>query len=377
MIKTSLYIHLPWCLKCCPYCDFNAHQQTDASDFVGYTQALVVDLVRQANQYAVKRIINTIYLGGGTPSLFAPELIANILAAVRNNFQVADDVEVSMECNPGAREFGDLAGYYDAGINRLSLGVQSLQPNFLQALGRVHDHTQALRAITEAKSAGFTKINVDLMYALPGQDVGFALADLQLVLDLGISHISWYQLTIEPNTVFAKYPPRNLPSHDQIWAMEEQGGALLAAHGLERYEVSAYALSGHQCQHNLQVWEFGDYFGVGAGAHGKLTDAGKVIRTVKLKMPNSYQQDSVKTIVNVVSEDKDILFEYMLNRLRLYRTLTRIEFEAATNLSWEVVGNCLRRSNLGQDLVVIEDNSLQITSKGYNFLDDITTVFMK
>ena len=280
----SLYVHLPWCVRKCPYCDFNSHAAGTDAPRDRYIDALIADLTAEAER-ARDRTIVSIFMGGGTPSLFSPAEIAAILDAIAAGFALERDVEITMEANPGTVERGSLAGYRAAGINRLSVGAQSFDADKLEVLGRIHAVEDISRTMSEARDAGLENINIDLMYALPGQDIEAALADIDRAVELQPTHVSWYHLTLEPNTVFYVRPPDDIPDNDQAAAIQEAGEARLAELGYERYEVSAYARDGQRCRHNLNYWSFGDYLGVGAGAHGKITADSGVVRTVKKANP--------------------------------------------------------------------------------------------
>ncbi|HSG94827.1 MAG TPA: radical SAM family heme chaperone HemW, partial [Afifellaceae bacterium] len=284
----SLYVHLPWCVRKCPYCDFNSHAAPDRAPFKHYVTALLADLSAEARR-AGGRTIVSIYLGGGTPSLFSVADIRRILDAAHARLSVAEDCEVTMEVNPGTVERGDLAGFRDAGVNRVSLGVQSFDARMLKALGRIHGPEDVYAAFADALSAGFDSINIDLMFALPGQSLEAAKQDVAEACRLAPPHVSYYQLTLEPNTEFFKRPPRDLPDDELAWQIGEHCHALLDAAGYEQYEVSAFAKAGHRCRHNLNYWTFGDYLAIGAGAHGKFTDVhGAIWRYQKPAHPRSY-----------------------------------------------------------------------------------------
>ncbi|NQV85914.1 MAG: radical SAM family heme chaperone HemW, partial [Woeseiaceae bacterium] len=283
----SLYVHLPWCVRKCPYCDFNSHTAGDAAPKERYIRALLMDLSREAVA-AKGRILSSIFLGGGTPSLFSPQEIDQLLNGVRALFSMTDDVEITMEANPGTVECGSPAGYRQAGVTRLSIGAQSFDDALLTALGRIHSSDDIARAYREAVLGGFDNINLDLMHGLPGQTIELAMADLNAAIALDPAHISWYQLTLEPNTIFHARPPANLPDDDLAFEIQDCGQELLAAAGYRQYEVSAYARDGRHCRHNLNYWQFGDYLAVGAGAHGKLTSSGGVQRYQKPANPLMY-----------------------------------------------------------------------------------------
>src|SRR5690606_23310645 len=285
----SLYVHLPWCVRKCPYCDFNSYRANGAVPEAAYVDALLRDLDAES-ELAAGRPIHSIFIGGGTPSLFSGEAVARLLGGVRARLDVAEDAEITLEANAGAADTGPFAAYRRAGVGRLSLGVQSFREAQLRALGRVHDERAAADAVLAAREAGFENLNVDLMYGLPDDTVSGAVADVERVIELGPAHVSWYQLTLEPNTAFHRRPPP-LPDEDVVLDIEARGRALLAAAGYERYEVSAYARPGFRCRHNLHYWRFGDYVGIGAGAHGKHTSAdGEILRRAKTRNPRTYME---------------------------------------------------------------------------------------
>ena len=318
-LPLSLYVHLPWCVRKCPYCDFNSHTAGNEPPRQRYLDALLVDLEQEARR-ARDRQLQTIFLGGGTPSLFPPEEIARLLCGVRASFDVAADAEITMEANPGTVECGDPVAYSEAGINRLSIGGQSFDNECLRTLGRIHDRDDIRRAVEDAVRAGFDNVNIDLMHGLPGQTCEGALTDLEVAVELGPTHISWYQLTLEPNTVFYARPPRDLPDEETAWQIYEQGQASLAEAGYARYEISAFAQADRQCRHNLNYWLFGDYLAVGAGAHAKITTADRVSRYHKPANPLQYMQlmeqrpDGIELRQVAGAE---LVFEFMLNALRL------------------------------------------------------------
>jgi oxygen-independent coproporphyrinogen-3 oxidase len=330
----SLYVHLPWCLQKCPYCDFNSHTATDAPQD-RYIDALFADLQAE-HEFAGGRPLVSLFFGGGTPSLFSPAQLARIIEAADASCGFVDGAEITMEANPGALECGDLAGYRAAGINRLSVGAQSFNERALQLLGRIHGVDDIGTTVRAAQSAGFDNINIDLMFALPDQDEAAALADIERALDLRPQHISWYQLTLEPNTVFHSRPPAGLPDDDAAAAIEARGQEALAAAGYRRYEVSAYALSGRRSVHNLNYWLFGDYLAIGAGAHGKISANGSVLRHVKPAHPKQYMEVMERDASGVSWSEvapPDRLFEFMLNALRLSDGFDEELFEQRTGLS--------------------------------------------
>jgi oxygen-independent coproporphyrinogen-3 oxidase len=310
---------MPWCVRKCPYCDFNSHKAADETPFGRYVDALVTDL-REESERAADREVRSIFIGGGTPSLFAPSDIERVLCACRDGLRLADDCEITMEANPGTVEHGNLKGYRAAGVTRLSIGAQSFDAGMLQVLGRIHGPEDILATYRAAEAAGFDNINLDLMFALPGQDEKMAMADVTSLLALEPPHVSYYQLTLEPNTVFHARPPDGLPDDNLAWAMQLQGQSALTQAGYRQYEVSAFARPGHQCRHNLNYWQFGDYLAAGAGAHGKLTGPdGRIQRYDKTAHPMAYIEaieNGADVTVRPVAT-ADVAFEFMLNALRL------------------------------------------------------------
>jgi len=373
----SLYVHFPWCVRKCPYCDFNSHEFSNDLPEEAYVTALIRDLdyIRPA---AGRREIVSIFMGGGTPSLFSAAAVTRLLAAVRERLSLTKDIEITLEANPGTVEAGRFAGYRAAGINRLSLGVQSLDNNRLAGLGRIHDADEARAAVRAARSAGFDNINIDLMYGLPGQDPAGARRDVEEALALAPAHLSWYQLTVEPNTVFySRTPP--LPDEEAVLTMQEQGQRLLWQGGFQRYEVSAWSRPGREAAHNLNYWEFGDYLGLGAGAHSKLTDAGgfSVERSARHKIPVRYLETagSAEAVTGrrVLDED-DLVLEFMMNALRLQRGFDAGLFRARTGLSLERVRDKLERA-VELDLLAMEGGVIRPTARGTQFLNNLLQLF--
>ena len=375
----SLYVHLPWCIKKCPYCDFNSHEFRTGADAPStqdaYIGALFADL--EASLPLIwGRSIQTVFLGGGTPSLFSPEAIDRLVSGIRARVRLAPDAELTMEANPGTFEKDRFKAFHQAGITRLSIGVQSFDNAHLKALGRVHDREQALAAVSEAAQV-FNTFNLDLMYALPGQTLHGLTSDIQTALSFAPPHISIYHLTIEPNTVFAKFPP-NLPEDDAAYEMMDRITELTTAAGLNRYEVSAYARPGHACAHNLNYWQFGDYLGIGAGAHSKLSFAHRVVRQVRYREPALYMQQAMKgepvTQHTEVSRD-DLPFEFMLNALRLKDGFQLADFVARTGLAMTSIQQGLQEAEkkglVGRDL-----HRVWPTEKGFDFLSDLQALFL-
>jgi oxygen-independent coproporphyrinogen-3 oxidase len=375
----SLYVHLPWCLKKCPYCDFNSHEFRSGDDAAStqdaYIKALFADL--EASLPLIwGRSIQTVFFGGGTPSLFDPEAIDRLVGGIRARVRLAPDAEVTMEANPGTFEKDRFKAFRQAGITRLSIGVQSFDNAHLKALGRVHDRDQALAAVTEAAQV-FDTFNLDLMYALPGQTLAGLTQDIQTALAFAPPHISIYHLTIEPNTVFAKFPP-TLPEDDLAYEMMDRITDLTSAQGLSRYEVSAYAKPGHQCAHNLNYWQFGDYLGIGAGAHSKLSFAHRVVRQVRYREPALYMQQAMKgepVTQNTEVSRQDLPFEYMLNALRLREGFVLSDYVDRTGLAMTSIQKGLQEAEhlglVGRDL-----HRVWPTERGFDFLSDLQALFL-
>ena len=377
----SLYIHIPWCVKKCPYCDFNSHAVRDGIPQDAYTDALLADLDGDLLDFgeSARRPLHSVFFGGGTPSLFAPPAIARILDGVAARLTFAPDAEITLETNPGTVEHGRFDGYRAAGVNRISFGVQSFDDSMLTRLGRIHSAAEAERAFAEARTAGFDNINLDLMYALPNQDLTGALDDLERAIALAPEHLSHYQLTLEPNTLFAAKPPP-LPDTDSAWDMQEHGQALLAAHGYAQYEVSAYARDGRRSAHNLNYWHFGDYLGIGAGAHAKLSDpaAGTVRRRAKQRTPRAYLEHANgprriagDTVVGVA----DLPFEFMMNALRLLDGVPMALFAERTGLTDESLAAALAEASR-RGWLVSEAGTLRASALGQRFLNDVIALFL-
>jgi len=374
----SLYVHLPWCLKKCPYCDFNSHAVRGALEELPqrrYVDALVADL-EAALPFVWGRRVHTVFIGGGTPSLFAPEEIERLLAAIRARLPLEPGCEITLEANPGTFERERFRAFRAAGVNRLSIGVQSFDDARLAVLGRVHDAAQARAAIAEAKDA-FETFNIDLMYALPGQTLAECEDDLGAALAFAPPHLSVYQLTIEPNTYFAKYPPP-LPDDDLASAMLDRITETTAAAGLERYEVSAYARSGHRARHNLNYWEFGDYLGIGAGAHGKLSFPHRVVRQVRLRDPAAYLAGA-EAGAAIASEGEvaraELPFEFMLNALRLREGFELARFAERTGLPLSAIAGPLEEAER-RGLVQRDLHHVRPTGRGFDFLNDLLELFL-
>ncbi|WP_111807555.1 radical SAM family heme chaperone HemW [Aeromonas allosaccharophila] len=372
----SLYIHVPWCVQKCPYCDFNSHAQKGELPHLEYVAALLEDL-DQDLKWAQGRPLSSIFIGGGTPSLLTVEAMQALLDGVRARIPLTADCEITMEANPGTVEADKFAGFQRAGINRISIGVQSFQQEKLTRLGRIHGPEEARKAAALAHAIKLPTFNLDLMHGLPDQSLDDALYDLQQAIDCAPPHLSWYQLTIEPNTAFASKPPK-LPEDDTLWDIYEQGHAMLTASGYRQYEISAYAKEGYQCHHNLNYWRFGDYLGIGCGAHGKMTDlaSGQILRTAKVKHPKGYLDPSRPYLDEQwqVTAD-DLPLEYFMNRFRLFEPAPKAEFEAYTGLPLERVETVL---TIAQSKELIEDlgDSWQLTSLGHRYLNVLLELFM-
>ena len=376
-IPLSLYIHIPWCVRKCPYCDFNSHNAPNTLPANEYIAALLRDL-DQDLPLAQGRALQSVFFGGGTPSLFAPDQIARILDGAAQRLAFAPAIEITLETNPGTVEHGPFAGYRRAGVNRISFGVQSFDDDSLKRIGRIHDANQAERAVKSAQDAGIENLNLDLMYALPQQTLGGALADVEKAILLQTPHLSHYQLTLEPNTQFAANPPP-LPDDDAAWDMQEACQARLAQAGFAQYEVSAYARTGRECAHNLNYWNFGDYLGIGAGAHAKLTGADDTIRRRwKLRAPRGYLEHAGTTRAiggdDAVAPDQ-IPFEFMLNALRLNAGFALDDFVARTRLPVQAIAPTLTDARQ-RGWLECEHDQVRATDLGRRFLNDVIAAFL-
>ena len=375
----ALYVHLPWCVRKCPYCDFNSHAAKGALPLDAYIDALLADLDFDL-PLAWGRIVHSVFFGGGTPSLFPPEAIDRFLQQASARLRFAPDVEITLETNPGTVEHGPFAGYRAAGVNRLSFGVQSFDDGCLQRLGRIHSSGDAERAVKSAQDAGFDNFNLDLMYALPQQTLAMALDDVERAVALAPTHISHYQLTLEPNTVFAARVPAGIPDEDSAWDMQEACQARLADAGFAQYEISAYAREGRQCRHNLNYWRFGDYLGIGAGAHGKLTLGAtqQVLRRWKLKHPTDYLAKA-GTAAAIGGDEylaaQRLPFDFMLNALRLNEGVPMTMFEARTGLPAAAIAE---RVALARARGWLEPDAdwLRPTELGRRFANDVIGLFL-
>ena len=369
----SLYIHIPWCVQKCPYCDFNSHALKGEVPHIEYVQHLLKDL-EQDLPLTAGREVRTIFIGGGTPSLLSSNAMQMLMDGVRARLPLAADAEVTMEANPGTVEADRFSGYQKAGINRISIGVQSFSPQKLERLGRIHGPEEAKRAAHLAEGLGLRSFNLDLMHGLPDQSLEEALDDLRQAIALNPPHLSWYQLTIEPNTLFSSRPPV-LPDDDALWDIFEQGHQLLSAAGYQQYETSAYAKPGYRCEHNLNYWRFGDYLGIGCGAHGKLTQAdGRIVRTVKTRHPRGFMKGTYLDKQHEV-EDHDKPFEFFMNRFRLLEAAPRADFRRYTGLEEAVI-----RAQLDQAIAAgyVDETAeqWQITEKGKLFLNSLLELFL-
>jgi oxygen-independent coproporphyrinogen-3 oxidase len=385
----SLYIHFPWCEKKCPYCDFNSHQIKDSAgnadssakasqgfDEVRYIKALIADLETELPRIWGRQV-HSIFIGGGTPSLLSADGMNELLSAIRARVNLEPDCEITMEANPGSVEANKFAGFANAGINRVSLGIQSFQGQQLKALGRIHNGEEAKRAIAIALQH-FKSVNLDLMFGLPNQTLEAAKADIETALSFKTPHLSFYNLTLEPNTYFANFPPK-LPNEDEIDAIFEQNLALLKAAGYRRYEISAYAKKDQECKHNLNYWRFGDYIGIGAGAHGKISFPDKITRQVRERHPETYMQ-AMESKGNALIEAreipaKDLPFEFMLNTLRLIDGVDTITFSERTGLPLNVVSKGLDEASK-KGLLDSNPNKLKATEQGLRYLNNLQEMFL-
>jgi oxygen-independent coproporphyrinogen-3 oxidase len=376
----SLYVHMPWCVRKCPYCDFNSHGVRGTPAYADYVDVLLADLdadLRDFGAAIAGRPVTSVFFGGGTPSLFAPELVGRFLVGARERLAFAGNAEVTLETNPGTVEHGRFDGYLAAGVNRISFGVQSFDNDKLHRLGRIHSAHEAADAVRQAQDAGIDNINIDLMYALPEQTLEGALDDVARAMALNPTHISHYQLTLEPNTAFAANPPP-LPDDDAAWAIQEACEVRLAEGGYGQYEVSAYAAAGRRCEHNLNYWRFGDYLGIGAGAHGKISDATGVRRRWKTRLPAAYLATSGQAARiggdSLIATD-DLPFEYMLNALRLVDGVPAGDFAGRTGLDAATIAPA-RATCIARGWLVDDPSVLRTTALGHRFLNDVIEAFM-
>ncbi|MDG6403338.1 radical SAM family heme chaperone HemW [Pseudomonas quasicaspiana] len=371
----SLYIHIPWCVRKCPYCDFNSHTASPVLPEAEYIDALLADLDLDL-PYVYGRELSSIFFGGGTPSLFSAEALGRLLQGVEQRIRFTSDIEITLEANPGTFEQVKFSAYRGLGINRLSIGIQSFQEAKLKALGRIHNGDEAIRAADMARQAGFDNFNMDLMHGLPDQSSEDALGDLQQAIDLKPTHLSWYQLTLEPNTVFWNQPP-TLPEDDILWDIQEAGQLLLAQNGYAQYEVSAYAQPGRPARHNLNYWSFGDFIGIGAGAHGKLSHPdGRIVRTWKTRLPKDYLNPAkpFKAGEKLLSVE-ELPFEFLMNALRLTNGVDAALFRERTGLSLDSLPSARQQAEQ-RGLLQADPTRLVATPQGQLFLNDLLQYFL-
>lgn len=377
MIPTSLYIHIPWCIKKCPYCDFNSHKKTSDMNEMQYIECLLEDFTFDW-QNNKRNQLYSIFIGGGTPSLFSPDAYDVLLTKLKKIIDFPPDMEITLEANPGTLDSGRFLAYRQLGINRLSIGVQSFKDKYLTKLGRIHDANTACLAIETAQKVGFNRINIDLMYGLPEQKVDDALYDLNQAVSFNTEHLSWYELTIEPNTVFYKKPPSQ-PCESTFIDIEQKGRLFLQEHGFRRYEISAYAKNGNKSQHNLNYWTFGDYYGIGAGAHAKLSSCVEgVHRLAKLRQPASYisHENGFIAEKRLVDCPSDIIFEYMLNVSRLIEPIAIDLFTQRTGLDNSLLMPGLKKaSHMG--LIDIHQDYWQLSAKGQQYNNELIKLFLE
>lgn len=375
MSTLSLYIHFPWCIRKCPYCDFNSHAVKAGIPEQAYIEALLNDLRADLRLLPERPRIQSIFMGGGTPSLFSPPALEQLLAGIGKQLDLAGDCEITLEANPGTVEAAKFRAFRQLGINRLSIGIQSLNDRHLQSLGRIHSADEARSAVDIAFQAGFENLNLDLMFGLPGQTPEEMLDDVTAALSLQPTHFSFYQLTLEPNTYFHKFPP-SLPEDEAIFAGQKQCQQLLAEHGYQQYEISAYARSGYSCRHNQNYWQFGDYLGIGAGAHGKLSLGlpGRIMRTQKIKNPELYLQALAIRNESLVPLEQ-IALEFVMNQLRLKAGFDLNHYQAVTGLPLDTLEPALSIC-IRQGLLVQQGQQICCSDRGWDFLDDILEKFI-
>jgi oxygen-independent coproporphyrinogen-3 oxidase len=371
----SLYIHFPWCIRKCPYCDFNSHAVKAGIPEQAYIEALLNDLRKDLRQLPDRSTIQTIFMGGGTPSLFSPQALEQLFVGIRGLVDLAADCEITLEANPGTFEAAKFRAFRQLGINRLSIGVQSFNDRHLQSLGRVHSADEARNAVDIAFQAGFENLNLDLMFGLPGQTTQEMLEDIATSVSLQPTHLSYYQLTLEPNTYFHKFPP-SLPEDDAIFTGQKLCQQLLAEHGYQQYEISAYARSGYSCRHNQNYWQFGDYLGIGAGAHGKLSLGlpDRIIRTQKVKSPEQYLQAIAIRSESTVAVEQ-LALEFVMNQLRLKAGFNLGHYQAITGLTLDTLEPALS-SCIRHGLLVQQGLQICCSDRGWDFLDDILEKFI-
>lgn len=371
----SLYIHFPWCIRKCPYCDFNSHALKEELPEKQYIDTLIKDLEFDLATIN-NRTINTIFMGGGTPSLFSAGALAYLFEELNKRLTFATDIEITLEANPGTVEYQRFSDYRAIGINRLSIGIQSFEEEKLKALGRVHNSKEAINAAETAHKAGFTNFNLDLMHGLPGQTLQQAINDITTAIRLAPTHISWYQLTLEPNTLFYKYPP-TLPADDFVWDMQDKCRELLLNANFNQYEISAYSQPNKECKHNVNYWQFGDYLGIGAGAYGKITDVKQktITRTWKIKNPKDYLAAKHYIGETTIIPNKELPFEFMLNALRLYQNIPVKLLEERTGLTLNDIETNLKRAK-AKGLITWNEHEIQPTDTGRQFYNDLVEMFL-
>ena len=374
----SLYIHIPWCVQKCPYCDFNSHALKNDVPEQEYIEQLIIDLDCDIERFDLSsRPLHSIFIGGGTPSLFSPPAIERLLQQVLMRFNHRSDIEITLEANPGTVEADKFIGFFNGGVSRLSIGIQSFESDKLIKLGRIHDSNQAKNAVVLAQNCGVKSFNLDLMHGLPQQNIDNALDDLATAINLNPTHISWYQLTIEPNTPFHSKPPK-LPEDEVLWKIQDKGIELLAQAGYQQYEISAFSKPEFQCQHNINYWQFGDYLGIGCGAHGKITDAknNSIFRTIKVKHPKGYLDKGREHLDHLIAvKDDELPFEYMMNRLRLYSNFTLDDYQKATGLAVETVLPILELAKK-KKLMEQKNGCWQVSQHGHRYLNDLLEMFL-
>jgi putative oxygen-independent coproporphyrinogen III oxidase len=370
----SLYVHLPWCVRKCPYCDFNSHEAKSEIPFREYSDALISDLEQDLSM-VWGRPVSSIYFGGGTPSLFSAIEIDRLLAAFRARLPLSPELEVTLEANPGTIERDSFSAYREAGVNRVSLGVQSFNQNSLQKLGRIHGPDEVHASLESLGRAGMDNFNIDLMFGLPEQELSLAVYDIRAALQSTATHLSHYQLTLEPNTAFAARPPL-LPEEDDCWEMQAITSKMMEDEGFEQYEISAWSKTGHQSKHNLNSWRYGDFLGIGAGAHSKLTIAGEgaIFRLAKQRHPKSYLSGDFIAEKREI-DDSEKTFEFFLNRLRLREGIAPADFISRTGLSWESLESSLQTA-FKKDLLMEKDGKIFHTGTGWRFVNDIQALFL-
>ncbi len=376
MSPLSLYIHIPWCIKKCPYCDFNSHAVKAELPEDAYITVLLADLALEIQRYTITRPISSIFIGGGTPSLFSPESINRLLHGIEQQLPFEQGLEITLEANPGTFESHKFAEFRALGINRLSIGIQSFNDDLLKKLGRAHSAREAIDAAEIAHQSGFDNFNLDLMFGLPGASPGSSKIDIETAISLKPTHISFYQLTLEPNTWFHKFPPK-LPDDEVIFSSQKDCQQLLAAHDYQQYEVSAYSKPGLQCRHNINYWQFGDYLGIGAGAHGKITQClpEAIIRSFKPKSPEQYLSNFQKNGGAEPIAVTDLPLEFIMNHLRLKQGFTLEAYQAATGLAVATLEPALSAC-VQQNLLIRQHNHYYCSEQGWNFLDNILEKFI-